>query len=61
MKEIQKVINYIPNEWQNIDNKEFFKYYKYKFVLFFKEFINTINVPFYLFYYISIINKFLFF
>lgn len=50
MKELQKIINYIPNEWQNINNKEFFSFYNYKFILFIKEFFYTINTPFYLFY-----------
>ena len=50
MKELQTIINYIPNEWQDINNKEFFYFYKYKFILIIKEFWYTINTPFYLFF-----------
>ena len=47
-KELQTIINFIPDDWDNINNKEIGTFYKYRFILIYKEFFNTINAPFYL-------------
>ena len=49
MNEIQEIINFIPDTWKDINNKEFFKYYKPHYMILFNEIINTLNTPFYMF------------
>jgi autophagy-related protein 9 len=50
MKEIKKIINSIPEEWINDDDKnEFSIYYQYRIITIFKEIIYTLIIPFELF------------
>ena len=46
LEEVKNIINYIPNEWSDSKNRQFFYYYKHKLIIILYEIIYTINVPF---------------
>ena len=50
MKEIKKIINSIPEEWIEDDDKnQFSTYYQYRIITIFKEILYTLIIPFELF------------